>query len=32
MFNKIIERNFPIQKKEMPTKAEKSYRKPNRLD
>ena len=32
IFNKIIEENFPNQKKEMPMNIQEAYRIPNRLD
>jgi hypothetical protein len=32
IFNKIIEENFPIRKKEMPMNIQEAYRIPNRLD
>jgi hypothetical protein len=32
IFNKIIEKNFPNLKKEMPTNIQEAYRTPNRLD
>ena len=32
MFNKIIEENFPNQKKEMPMNIQEAYRTPNKLD
>ena len=32
IFNKIIEENFPSQKKEMPMNIQEAYRTPNRLD
>lgn len=32
ILNKIIEKNFPNLKKEMPIKAQEASRRPNRLD
>ena len=32
IFNKIIEENFPILKKEMPKNIQEAYSTPNRLD
>ena len=32
IFNKIIEENFPILKRDIPMKVQEAYRTPNRLD